>query len=264
MSVPQKNKYFLFRNSEALSNVGADAHYHSYFEIYSLTSGGGDSFIGNKLYNLRPGDVVMIPPGAIHGTHYSTEKHGRILLNFTVHYVPESLRELILKDHYFYRCDETGEEVSRIFREIEKENNTPDRFSECAISALLSKLIIMIVRYAQQEEVAIPADGFIESVIDYVQKNYRNPLPLDEIAQECNVSKVHLSRKFKDKTGIGLNRYILICRMKKAKELLLLRDRMSICEIAYECGFNDSNYFSWLFRKTFGVTPLQYRKNTRE
>jgi two-component system response regulator YesN len=74
---------------------------------------------------------------------------------------------------------------------------------------------------------------------------------------------VHLSRKFKEKTGVGLNEYMVIFRLKKAKEFLLTRDKMSICEVAFHCGFNDSNYFSWLFKKTYGVTPSQYRKNTR-
>ena len=259
----QANKYFLFRNTGNLPNHGAEAHYHLFFEIYCLTSGAGDSFVDNKLCKLQPGDVILIPPGAIHGTHYSTERHGRILVNFTVHYVPKSLVELISKEAYLYRCEETRDDVARIFERIEKESSSPDSFSEDAIRALLAQLLIMIVRHVRGEETVAPANSFIETVINYVKDNYQNSFSLEDIARECKISKVHLSRYFKKKVGIGLNQYITIYRMKKAKEMLLVQDKMSICNIAYDCGFNDSNYFSWLFKKTYGVTPLQYRKNTK-
>ena len=259
----QANKYFLFRNTENLPNLGADAHYHSYFEIYCLTGGGADSFVDNKLYNLQLGDVVVIPPGAIHGTHYSTERHGRILVNFTFHYIPKSLVEPLSGQAFLYRCEETREDVARIFEKIGKEYEAPDGFSEEAIRSLLAQLVIMVVRHVRGDAPAAPANSFIETVVNYVQNNYRNSFSLEDVARECRISKVHLSRNFKKKTGIGLSQYISIYRMKKAKELLLVQNKMSICDVAYDCGFNDSNYFSWLFKKTYGVTPLQYRKNTK-
>jgi transcriptional regulator GlxA family with amidase domain len=147
---------------------------------------------------------------------------------------------------------------------IKKEYSEPDSFSEEAIRSLIATLIIAVLRYAPREARVQSVNSFIEKAVNYMHNNYQNPMPLDEIAIECDVSKVHLSREFKKKIGIGLSEYISIYRMKKAKELLLTRDKMSICEIAFSCGFNDSNYFSWLFKKTYGVTPSQYRKNTRE
>ena len=263
MNENQANKYFLFRDSKNLSNRGAEIHYHSCFEIYCLTDGECDSFVDDKLYNLHPGDIVIIPPGVIHATHYYGEKHGRILVNFTFHYVPNSLLEVLSKNVYFFRCEDTGEEINRIFAEIEKEDRCPDSFSEEVIRSQLARLTIMIARHEPKREETVSESSFIEMAAKYVQTNYKNPICLEDIAKSCGVSKVHLSRKFKEKIGIGLNEYISIYRLKMAKELLLTQDKMSICEIAYDSGFNDSNYFSWLFKKTYGVTPSQYRKNTR-
>lgn len=262
MSDTQSNKYFFFRNLGEISNRGADVHYHSYFEIYRLTAGGCDSFVDDKLYNMRPGDVVIIPPGIIHGTHYTTEKHGRTLINFTSHYLPKEVGALLKKAPCFYRCEETREETDRIFSKIEKEYYEGDSFSDEAICALLAELVIMMVRHSQNGTEIIAQDSLIENAVTYIQENYKNQIALSDIAASCYVSKVHLSRKFKDKTGIGVNEYVTLYRLKKAKELLLTRDRLSICEIAFDCGFNDSNYFSWLFKKKYGVTPTQYRKNT--
>ena len=259
----QASKYFLFRNSTNIPNRGADIHYHSYFEIYCLTDGECESFVNDKLYDLKPWDVVVIPPGAIHGTHYKTERHGRVLINFTFHYVPKSLMDIFANESYFLRCDDTKDEIKRIFEQIGEEDSLQDSFSEEAIRALLSRIFIIIARHARKTDSIISNENLIETAVKYVHNNYQNPLSLADIAKECNISKVHLSRKFKEKTGIGLSEYIVIYRLKKSKELLLMRDKLSICEIAYDCGFNDSNYFSWLFKKTYGVTPSQYRKNTR-
>ena len=148
----QANKYFLFRNTGNLPNLGADAHYHSYFEIYCLTGGGGDSFVDNKLYNLQLGDVVVIPPGATHGTHYSTDRHDRILVNFTFHYIPKSLVEPLSGQAFLYRCEETREDVARIFEKIGKEYEAPDGFSEEAIRSRLAQLVIMIIRHVRGDE----------------------------------------------------------------------------------------------------------------
>jgi len=238
-------------------------HYHSCFEIYCLTEGECDSFVDDKLFELRPGDIIVIPPGAIHSTHYYGEKHGRILVNFTSHYISGSLNEMISKDTHFFKHDCMNEDIMRIFAELGKENSLSDSFSDEAIRSLLSQLIIAVLRHEPKSEDDVPTTSFVEEAVRYVRNNYQNSISLEDIAKSCGVSKVHLSRKFKEKVGIGLNEYVAIYRLKAAKDLLLMREKMNISEIAYECGFNDSNYFSWLFKKTYGVTPSQYRKNTR-
>ena len=259
----KSNKYILFRNQDGLPNRGADVHYHSYFEIYRLKDGLCDSFVDDKMYNMKPGDIVIIPPGAIHGTRYASEKHGRVLINFTVHYAPLGLVEMLSKESYFYRNDDANGEIENLLSKLEREYYNADSFSDEAICAIISQLIIIILRHTPKNIETVPQNSFIEKAIKYVQENYQNSISLADVARECSISKVHLSRKFKEKMGIGLNEYMVIYRLKKAKELLLTQDKMSICEVAFDCGFNDSNYFSWLFKKTYGVTPSQYRKNTR-
>ena len=76
-----------------------------------------------------------------------------------------------------------------------------------------------------------------------------------------SVSAEHLSRSFKRETGFGFKEYITLLRLKNAEELLKTRKNMSISEIAFLCGFNDSNYFSDKFKRTYGISPLNFRKN---
>lgn len=93
----------------------------------------------------------------------------------------------------------------------------------------------------------------------YIQQNYDTNISLTEIANLCSVSEVHFSRCFKKETGINFKEYLSIIRLRNA-ENLLKKTSSSISEIAYNCGFNDSNYFSFKFKKEYGLSPTEYRE----
>ena len=80
---------------------------------------------------------------------------------------------------------------------------------------------------------------------------------LASLSQRFGVSPSYLSRSFKKLTGVGLNEYINISRITAA-EKLLQSGNLSITEVAFSCGFNDSNYFAAVFKRVRGVTPKKY------
>ena len=92
------------------------------------------------------------------------------------------------------------------------------------------------------------------------QPHYADNLSLENVAEKFNLSRSYLSKKFKTATGFGFKEYIINVRIQNACRLLLETDK-SITDIAFECGFNDSNYFGDAFRKAKGISPHKYRKN---
>ena len=80
------------------------------------------------------------------------------------------------------------------------------------------------------------------------------------MAEKFHISKSYLSKKFKHVTGFGFKEYIVNIRIKNACKMLLDTD-MTITDIAFECGFNDSNYFGDAFKHIKGIAPYKYRKN---
>ena len=85
----------------------------------------------------------------------------------------------------------------------------------------------------------------------------------DAIAAEMCIGRAQLNRKLKAITGITTKEYILNLRLLRAKELLKTTD-LTAAEITYQCGMDDPGYFSTLFRKTVGVTPIAYRSASRK
>ncbi len=103
-------------------------------------------------------------------------------------------------------------------------------------------------------------DSVIESVKDYICRNYSDEeLAISSIAAYVNFSPNHLSMVFRQQTGQTLIKYLTDYRLNKAKEMLKCTSLRS-SEISQKCGYKDPHYFSYLFKKTLGVTPTQYRE----
>jgi len=93
----------------------------------------------------------------------------------------------------------------------------------------------------------------------FLQEHFADEdMSLNKVACEVNVSANHFSALFSQEMGQTFIEYLTALRMKKAKELLRCSDKRS-GEIALEVGYKDSHYFSFLFRKTQGCTPSEYR-----
>ncbi|WP_085992254.1 helix-turn-helix transcriptional regulator [Oceanobacillus senegalensis] len=103
----------------------------------------------------------------------------------------------------------------------------------------------------------------IKKAVDYIQLNLgEESLSLHYIAKQIHVNPSHLSRKFKEDTGMTLTEFIQRKRVDEAK-LYLQKGNLSVTDIAYMVGFNDLNYFSKVFKKLNNQTPSQYAKERK-
>lgn len=99
----------------------------------------------------------------------------------------------------------------------------------------------------------------IKKVIIYINRNYSEELSGQMIAEEFMINSSYLSFLFKKETGMNLNSFINICRLKNGKKMLLETTKR-VNEIAYECGFYNSSYFSEQFKNYYGISPTEARR----
>ena len=97
-------------------------------------------------------------------------------------------------------------------------------------------------------------------VMKYLKQNYASKITLDLLAQKFSCSQSMLVKNFKKEYGTTIMNALMDVRLEKAAELLK-NGRLSIKEIASECGFSEQNYFSKSFSKKFGCPPSDFRKN---
>jgi len=99
----------------------------------------------------------------------------------------------------------------------------------------------------------------ILKAIEYIRKNYRNKITLEEVANELNISPHYFSKLFKDEVGETFIDYLTSLRIQKSKELLA-ENQLSGKEICFEIGYGDPNYFSRNFKRIVGITPTEYKE----
>ena len=104
----------------------------------------------------------------------------------------------------------------------------------------------------------------LENSIEYIKTHYMDEnMSLNAVAQVANISANHFSALFSQNIGQTFIEYLTGIRMEHAKELLRCTGKRA-SEIALEVGYKDSHYFSYLFKKTQGMTPSDYRKAKEE
>lgn len=104
----------------------------------------------------------------------------------------------------------------------------------------------------------------LEEAKQYVKQNYaNNEISLNMVASHVGISPSYFSTIFRQETGHSFTEYLTEIRMEKARELLRCTNKKT-AEISFDVGYKDSHYFSYIFKKTQGVTPKEYRVDKRE
>ncbi|GAB1157507.1 AraC family transcriptional regulator [Paenibacillus illinoisensis] len=125
-----------------------------------------------------------------------------------------------------------------------------------------TELVVYLSRHYDTQEKGMEGNHLMHlaNAISYMEDHYLEPLTLEEIAGKSNISVRHLNRIFRSYYQMTPIAYMLTLRLERACSLLK-HSGLTITQISYECGFNDSNYFTRQFRKAYGVSPKVYRQN---
>ena len=257
-TIEQKLATFTFDNNHPF-------HYHDWYELYYIKQGSCIYYIGKKKYLVNEGDWVFIPPKTDHKVLYISVPHERWLMYFSKDYLPLELDVGIrkfVKNPIYTPNPEDDERMFDILMKAYNEFSNEDEYSAALYKSYLVELFANFVRkptYRSNKPDEKETDIFITHIMDYIKYNYAQNISLNNIAAENDISVSYLSKKFKTATGYNLSEYVRAIRINQAKKLLLETDD-SISEISEKCGFNDSNYFSYVFKQLENISPLNYRK----
>ncbi len=117
-----------------------------------------------------------------------------------------------------------------------------------------------VYEYTGEERREISVGIDVGEIKSYIDTHYNTPLTLESISDYFHFNKNYVSRRFKETFGMSVGSYIGLVHTGRAKELLRFSS-LSIVEIGHECGYEDTNYFSRVFKKVEGMSPSEYRRN---
>lgn len=240
---------------------------HNFFELYFLLAGNREVFIENKLFLLHAGSMCVIPPYAIHKTE------GGAYMRINIYVSDDLLNELerrqLLKLSEQLAFTLSAEQLSFVSA-ILKEAAT-DRIGDAAVRRnYLHSFTKTLISYFGVQELApivpqgispsnMPNDTTVLKIVAYINENYCASITLDSISKRFFISKNTLCKRFRSVMNISLIQYVIYVRLNKAKMYLTTTSK-SMDEVAELSGFPSANYFSLIFKKSFGISPTEYRK----
>ncbi len=254
-AVHEEVRNFFYNTTALTTERRSLKHYHSFYEIYYLELGECHYLIEGKLFEMVKGDIVFIPKGMIHKTSYEGP-HSRLLINCAGNY----LENIKLKEAFVYRNEKYTGEIYNVLKNIEKEYLSGDEFSDSLIKGYMQQLLAIVCRTENKYKNTRHQNKYVKTALNILEEDFTSDITLSSVALKFGVSPEHFSRIFKKETGLGFNEYLSLLRLKKAETLLKKNEYLSVSEVAFSCGFNDSNYFCEKFKKVYGISPLKFKK----
>lgn len=237
------------------------SHYHTYFEVYYLEAGSRYHVVGDSLYQIDAGSLLVFPPFVMHHSYGETDiRFKRVVLYFTQEcvLVPSILERLSGQPRSYHLAGQTRATVDFMLAELARLQDTREEYRSEQMRLLLTSILIKVLR--QQ-----PTDALVERtdrmtlVIRYLHENYGEHLTLTELASHFHISQYYLCREFKNLTRSTVIEYLNNVRIGQAQRLLNETD-LSITEISKRVGFANVTHFNRVFRQLTGMSPSASRK----
>ncbi|KAF1296239.1 AraC family transcriptional regulator [Enterococcus sp. JM4C] len=247
-------------------NVG-NIHHHDFLEISIILEGEVEYTIGDWTTQLGAGRILLFNPGVKHGERqpedtYSHQLHiglSNISLDgLTRNHFPNKKALLDLGEYQATFLDKAWR--------LTKEYNEEKPEFQLMSKALIIEMLVLILRSLQNEQgstvtselskTAKRKQNIVNHAVYYLENHHNQEITLEQLADILYVSPTHLSKIFKEATGVSPINYLIQVRLKHAKELLK-NDQLTIRDVAQAVGYQDAYHFSKLFKKYYGVSPSQ-------
>jgi len=250
-------------------NITADApvnqhetHIHRAYELYLNLSGDVSFEAEHRIYPISRGSVILTRPYEYHHCIYhSNEPHEHFWLTFSP---AEEVEDLLGRgeegpDRLFLLEEREVEELCAALEELMREG------SDLLKRRLSFLRIFCILRESGRGESAeameaLPRD--VTEALGYMDLHLTEEIGIGQVSAVCGVSVNTLERHFKE--TLGISPFAMLRKKRLILSMEYLREGESVTEAALKSGFSDYSNYIQLFRRQFGITPLQYKKTVEK
>lgn len=250
------------------------SHTHNFYEIYMYLSGSCRLFVEDRMYNVKAGDIVIIPPYTIHQLYQIEPKilpYERMYMyistaclksfQFNEHSPLHTLEMARKNKRYHFRIDNTDDYNSirqcmqHIAENTKKEFYGKEMLNRAYILQLVTLLNQNVVNELKPKGV-IHTNPLIEKIVSYINSNYSDDISIDMLTDKFFINKSTLSKEFKDYTSHTIHNYLVLKRISVAKQEMA--EGVPPSQVYLPTGFKDYSTFYRTFQRTEGMSPKDY------
>ena len=260
-----------------IKNQPQPIHWHDLLEINFVLKGEIEVIRNNKAFIVGPGELMVLNRDDVHSISSKSDDLLYVQLHFEMQqynqYIPEIWTVL------FYCSPEDDDPISRNLKAEIKSHianiiqlmnersfniDAEKKINYFCIDVLSSlKLGFAALVRDENQKMSEEQTARLWKIIDYIYDNHDRKLTLHEVAQQVFVSDDYVSKILKKGTGRSFEDFLGFVRAELSIRELLNTDK-GITDISYDVGFSALKYYNAAFRKNYGCTPAEYRKNNRE
>jgi AraC-like DNA-binding protein len=227
--------------------------------IHYVLGGKGYYRVNNTMYRLEEGDAFLICPDEL--IYYEADKKKPWTYTW-IGFQGVKIRGYLERTSlpatpvFHYGHDDR----IRLCHEKMFEANQLSGNRDLIMNSILYEYLFLLARKFPREQIS-PGEKqsiYVEEALRYLESRYGQELSIKALADELGLDRSHLHRVFKAATGVSPQEYLLDLRIRKASELLKRTD-LPVSVIALSVGYEDTLYFSRLFKKKKGQSPTRYR-----
>lgn len=266
-----------YYNEQPLS--GGQFHSHAFYEIYYFHEGRCTYLIGDSVFTLKPGDLLLMNGLTLHCPNVEPDsRYVRSILHFDPAWICKGLSETAksilldpfesLRNHRLTLTGANRDEFEGMLADIHRLSASTAAFRQERMTLRIQEMMYVIADWCQdavQDQDSISEkERHVQHVVSFVEEHYMQDLTLEQIARDMHITKHYLSSLFKEVTGTTVFKYLYHRRINQAKILLRLHPHLSITEISQAAGFKHLAHFSRMFKAMVGTTPEYYRRSGEE
>ena len=256
-------------------------HWHEEMEITLIQDGTSDYKVGQKVFEANAGDIILIPP---YCTHSACEIPGKTMISDSMVFHPDYLganNQDLSASKYLRPMGEGQLLMQEVIRDGDAgyaeikdtfiraldcfKNKQP--FYEMLLKEKLLHILILLFSYGyirESDDSHITSENrrHIKSALEYITDHYSEKISISEMAQLAGFSENYFMSLFRQYVGMSCIQYVNHYRIQKAAHALEETTK-SVSEIAMIHGFDNISYFNLQFRRTFGMTPREFRSKRK-
>ena len=239
-------------------------HIHNELEIIYVEEGETRAVVGNDDFKAEKGGLIFVNPLEVHSFIPDTGKeycHKCVCFDLSLVADKKLAEDLLNGDRsllHYVKDNILNDLFLKLYKEAVSDNESI-LFDVTATVSMMFSRIINEKLFGYNGKNSKSAE-FCKRVIGYIRENYALDISSKDVAKALFYTQSYFCRSFKENFNVSFSEYLNMHRILVAKEMLSDKSK-KVYDISAACGFSSPEYFARVFKKSVGLSPIEYRKN---